>query len=188
MIFVTVGNATHSFRRLLVAVDVCAESGLFGAERVFAQTGYNPIQLGHCEGRSFLSRSEFRKSLEEASLVISHGGAGTILEMIHLNKVPVVMPRRKRYGEHVNDHQVQLVRAMASQGWIVPVFEPEELAHAFRKARRSSGNRGVLPSSRMLPLIARAIEELAGGPPVAERCGDGSRFAPGEPAGGALSW
>lgn len=161
VIFVTVGNAEQPFARLLTKVDALAASGIFGTEPIFAQTGTYTGQLAYCQTKPFVSRPEFRDRLKESRLVISHGGAGTILEAIRLNKVPLVMPRRRKHGEIVNDHQVPFVRALAAEGLIVAAFEPDDLAGALRDSHRDSPRSGDVSSSDMLVLVERAIEELA---------------------------
>src|SRR5262245_52224783 len=106
MVFVTVGNATQGFRRLLDAVAKLAEDGFFDGETVFVQSGHNPeFGSASCEVRPFISMDEFNERMESASLIICHGGC-TQLQAVQMGKVPVVMPRREKFNEHVNDHQV----------------------------------------------------------------------------------
>jgi len=75
----------------------------------------------------------------------------------------VVMPRLKRYGEHVNDHQVQLVEALSQEGLIIPAFESEDLPHAIAEARARATSPVPLSSSLMIPLVAKAVEDLLNG-------------------------
>jgi UDP-N-acetylglucosamine transferase subunit ALG13 len=162
MVFVTVGNATQGFGRLLDAIDRIAGAGLFGPEPVLIQSGHNPgFQSSRCEVKPFISMDEFNEAMEAASLIICHGGC-TQLHAIRLGKVPVVMPRRKKYSEHVNDHQVQLVEALASQGKIVPAYETGDLEAAITRARELNENPVVPVPSPMLSLVAQAIDELTG--------------------------
>jgi UDP-N-acetylglucosamine transferase subunit ALG13 len=160
VVFVTVGNAKQSFRRLIAAVDELAERSFFGSETVLVQIGftsdYRPV---HCEWKDFLPADEFAECLARASLVVSHGGV-TQLSAVRLGKVPVVMPRLKKYGEHVNDHQVQLVRELAADGWVVPAYEPADLPAAIGDARARPPR--PVPRAPMLDLVRGAIEELAG--------------------------
>jgi UDP-N-acetylglucosamine transferase subunit ALG13 len=163
MILVTVGNATQRFGRLLQAIDDLAASGAFAAEPVIIQSGNNPeFQARHCEVRPFVSMDEFGQLMEGASLIICHGGCGTQLHAIRLGKIPVVMPRREKYGEHLNDHQMQLVEALAAENKIVPAYEPADLAPAIIEARERNKTPLVAQASPMLSLVAQAIEELAG--------------------------
>ena len=162
MVFVTVGSASQGFRRLLDAVDRLAGIGAFGHDSVLMQVGqaegYVPI---HCEAKTFVSREEFQQLVQQASLVICHGGA-TSLEVIRAGKVPVVMPRRKMYGEIVNDHQVEFVQALTTEGRVIPAMEPDDLPAAIAQARQHNMIRRPLPSSPMVALVAQALEELTG--------------------------
>lgn len=165
MIFVTVGNATQGFRRLLDAISKLAEQGVFDEETVVIQSGSNPgFQSSHCEQTDFLPMDRFGEMIREADLVISHAGAGTLLHVLQAGKVPVVMPRFKRYGEHVDDHQVELVKTLASKGRVVPAYEPEDLPEAIAEAWRRSAHQVPSPPSRMITLVRQGIEELIGKP------------------------
>ena len=160
MIFVTIGNATQGFRRLLDAVDGLARDGFFAGEPVFMQIGHNPdFRSTSCECQPFLSMNEFQQRMAEASLVICHGGC-TVFQVLRLGKLPVVMPRTKRYGEHINNHQVDFVSALTRENRVIPAYEPADLAHAIRDAQSRPAQ--AWPPSEMPELIARAIQELLG--------------------------
>lgn len=161
--FVTVGNATQGFKRLLDAVDEAAGQGLFGDEPIFIQTGNNPdFHASHCEQQSFLPMPQFEALLRDSSLIISHGGAGTLINILRAGRVPVVMPRRQRYAEHVDDHQVELIQALAEQGRVVPVFESADLKVGVKEARRRNKQPRAQSNLQLVELVARAIEELSG--------------------------
>lgn len=162
MVFVTVGNATQGFRRLLDAVDMLAGKGVFN-DQVIIQAGNNKDFCAlNCAQEDFFSAAQFAEMIRCAELVISHAGAGTLLHALQAGKVPIVMPRRKKYSEHVDDHQVELVRALTPGRRIVAAYEVGDLADAVLAAR---GRRyQVVPyhPSRMLDLVAGAIDELTG--------------------------
>lgn len=159
MVFVTVGNATQGFLRLLDAIDKLAGDGVLKDQEVFIQSGHNAnFKPKHCRHQPFLSIEEFDKKIEACSLIICHGGC-TQLQAIRLGKVPVVMPRRKKYGEHVNDHQVQLVQALACERLIIPAYESENLPEAIEKAGKLR-QPVSFQTSNMLELVKNAIKEL----------------------------
>jgi len=163
LILVTVGNATQSFCRLLEAVDTLSGQGFFGEERVFMQTGNSKdFHPEFCDYESFLPMEHFQRMFENSDLIICHGGCGTLLDAVRLGKIPVVMPRRKVYGEHVNDHQLQLTRALAAEGKVIPAYEPEHLPRAIAEARRPGRKPTSSSPSRMRDLVARAIQDLTG--------------------------
>ena len=162
MVFVTVGNATQQFRRLLDAVDQFAEEGGFQSEEVFIQAGHNPdFKSSRCEVQQFISMDEFERLMASASLIICHGGC-TQLNAVRLGKIPIVMARREKYLEHVNDHQLQLVRALAAENKIVPAYEPKDLPEAIAEARRLNEHPVAVIPSPMISQVAKAINELTG--------------------------
>ena len=162
LIFVTVGNATQGFRRLLDAADRAAGAGLFGDESVFMQTGSDEsFHAIHCQQKSFIDMEQFERMLATASLVVSHGGAGTLLQVLRAGKTPIVMPRLQRYREHVDDHQVELVEVLAAEGRVIPAYEPEDLPDAIRQARTRIVTSLPPPPSRMIALVSQAIEDLS---------------------------
>jgi len=159
LIFVTVGNATQPFARLLEAVDDLSGKGVFHEEPVFMQTGHNEnFRPRHSRAEAFLPAERFLECTKEARLIICHGGCGTLLRAIGLGKTPVVMPRLSRYGEHINDHQLQLVRALAEEGRIVPAFEVADLPRAIEEAWQRKQQ--PPPKGPMLELVGEAIKEL----------------------------
>ena len=136
MIFVTVGTHEQQFDRLVRAVDGLATDGTV-TEPVFIQTGYCTYEPRHCEWARFVPAPEMRSRMEEADVVITHGGPSSFIEAIAAGKVPVVVPRRADLGEHVNDHQIDFVREVAERkGGIVSVSDVALLPAAIEEARR----------------------------------------------------
>jgi UDP-N-acetylglucosamine transferase subunit ALG13 len=160
MVFVTVGNATQGFRRLLDAVAEQAKNGVLKGEMVFIQSGHNPdFSSNFCQYRPFLSIDEFDEKMAKADLIICHGGC-TQLQAVRMGKIPVVMPRQKKCGEHVNDHQVQLVQTLASEKQVVPAYEPKDLPAAIIEARNLRSPRLSFHTSDMFELVRSAMKEL----------------------------
>ncbi len=160
MIFVTVGNAKQQFSRLLDGIEALIRDGAIGADTVCIQRGNNPprripIRLDE----QFFSPEEFRSLIAEADVIVCHGGAGSLSHVFKAGKVPVVMPRRSKYGEHVDD-QFNLVWQLVDVGRIIAAFEPQDLESAIRTAegRRQDGASSPPP---MVGLVATAIEELS---------------------------
>lgn len=161
MVFVTVGNATQGFRRLLDAVDAAAGAGVFGNDSIIIQSGNNPdFHALHCLQERFLEGGKFQEMITSADVVISHGGAGSLIHALQVGKVPLVMPRRHKYAEHVDDHQVELVEVLASQGRVIPILEPGDLPDGLDELRRRNLPQKITPAPRLLGLVTRAIEEL----------------------------
>lgn len=142
MIFVTVGTHEQPFNRLLKAVDGLKADGTIPAdETVFMQTGFCTYVPCHCEWANLLSYEEMQQRISQARIIITHGGPSSFLSPLRLGKVPIVMPRSAKYGEHVNDHQITFVSAMTKQfGNIIPTYSVAELKTAVREYDRIVAN------------------------------------------------
>lgn len=140
MVFVTVGTHEQPFDRLVKAIDGLVADGTLD-EGVFVQTGYCTYVPEHCGWARFVPAPEMRERMGAADVVVTHGGPSSFIEAMAAGKVPVVVPRYERYGEHVNDHQADFVRLVAErQGGIVPVYDVAGLAAAIGEARRLSAS------------------------------------------------
>ena len=105
MIFVTLGSQKFQFNRLLKAVDE-----LDTDEEIFAQIGYSDYKPQNYKYKEFLDREEFAAWEEKADIVITHGGTGAIIGAVKKGKKVIAVPRLAKYGEHVDDHQTQLIK------------------------------------------------------------------------------
>lgn len=138
MIFVTVGTHEQQFNRLIKAVDDLVSGGMI-REPVFIQTGFSDYVPAHCEHRQFVSAQRMKELMTDSDVVVTHGGPSSFVEAMAAGKVPVVVPRRAEFNEHVNDHQASFVRVVAErQGGIELCCDVDNLAQAIEKARALS--------------------------------------------------
>lgn len=133
MVFVTVGSQKFPFDRLLRAVDECVANGVI-QEEVFAQTGaceYTPENYRYV---TFINRGEFASYMEAADVVLTHGGTGVIVNALKSGKHVIAMARLSCFGEHVDDHQIQLLEEFEKAGLILTCNNASTLAEAYREA------------------------------------------------------
>lgn len=114
MIFVTVGTHEQSFNRLVKEVDRLKEIGAI-KDDVFIQTGYSDYEPKHCDFSKFLSFKEMKNKVDNADIVISHGGPASFIAPLQVGKIPVVVPRQFKFDEHVNDHQLDFAKQVESR-------------------------------------------------------------------------
>lgn len=126
MIFVTVGTHEQPFNRLVKAVDDLKLSGQI-TEEVFVQTGYSTYIPKACEHKDFISMKQMNQYMEEASIIITHGGPSSFIMALQHNKVPIVVPRQAKFNEHVNDHQVTFCQELTKKGF--PIIIASETEH-----------------------------------------------------------
>ncbi len=133
MILLTVGTHTRSFRRLVEAVDELVGRGII-REEVEAQIGCTDYVPRHLSWSRSWPYDDFARRIAAASLVIAHAGAGIVILCRREGKPLVVVPRQKRYGEHTNDHQVEMAREMDEQGLAAVAYEMSDLPRAIKRA------------------------------------------------------
>lgn len=125
-IFGAVGTQKYPFNRLIDALDAIAQIKDFD---VFIQYGNSKKPL-MCAGTPFLTGEEYRIKVNVADVAVVHGGVGTIRTALSLKTKVVAVPRMTIYGEHVDDHQREIVAAFAESGYIVPCYELDCLTEA----------------------------------------------------------
>ena len=143
MIFVAVGTERFPFDRLVRTVDELAPEL---DEEVLVQLGSCQHVPASCQWVRMLPYQELVTRIEQASLVIAHGGAGLMLLSVRAGKVPIVLPRLKRHGEHVDDHQLQLVSRMAELGHVRHANDERELAELVRHGPTGATHGGAEPT------------------------------------------
>lgn len=127
MIFVTVGTHEQPFNRLLKCVDQLKGTGVI-SEDVVIQTGFSSYEPEHCQWKKLFPYKEMTRLVQEARIVITHGGPSSFIMPLQIGKIPVVVPRQKQYDEHVNDHQLIFAKAFAErQGNLIVVEDITEL-------------------------------------------------------------
>lgn len=134
MIFITLGSQKFQFNRLLKAVDNLIEAGAI-TDKVFAQTGYSDYVPHNYEFKQFLDRDEFAKITEKSEIVITHGGTGAIIGAVKKGKKVIAVPRLAKYGEHVDDHQLQLISQFDNLNLICPCLDCSEIGKALETVK-----------------------------------------------------
>lgn len=118
MVFVTLGTQDKEFVRLLEEVEKLIDKGVI-KEHVIAQIGSTYYSSDKMQLLDYISRNEMIDYLKKADYVITHGGVGTIIDSLNLGKKVIAVPRLKKYKEHVNDHQLEIVNEFSKLGYIL---------------------------------------------------------------------
>lgn len=127
MIFVTVGTHEQQFNRLIEEVDKLKEDGTI-TEDVFIQTGFSTYEPKHCQWSKLISYKEMNRKIKEAGIIITHGGPASFIAPLQIGKIPIVVPRQEKYGEHVNDHQLEFAKNVEKRNKnIIPVYDIQDL-------------------------------------------------------------
>lgn len=127
MIFVTVGTHEQPFDRLIKQIDILKSNNKIN-QKVIIQRGFSNYLPKYCESYKMLSYEEMKKFIHQANIVITHGGPATFIEVLQSHKIPIVVPRMKKFNEHINNHQVEFVELVYKKmNNIIPVYDINEL-------------------------------------------------------------
>lgn len=159
MIFVTLGSQKFQFNRLLIEIDRLIEEGKI-TEEVFAQTGYSDYEPRNYEYKNFLDRDEFANIMGKCDKVITHGGTGAIIGAIKNRKKVIAIPRLEKFGEHVDNHQLQITEQFKKMKFVESVNKIDEIENALEKINQIQFKNYVSNTKNILENIERFIETI----------------------------
>lgn len=136
MILLTVGSQKFQFDRLLKEVDRLIDKKVI-TEEVFGQIGASRYVPVNYEYRDFIDRQEFKEKLNQADLIITHGGTGAIMTSVEAGKKVIAVPRKAEYGEHVDDHQMELINQFVEKKLICGCMEVDMLEMYIKMIRQN---------------------------------------------------
>lgn len=158
MIFVTLGTQDKSFTRLLEAIDREIEKGNI-KDKVIVQAGLTKYSSPNMEILDLVSEDEFDKLIDQCDLLITHGGAGSILSGIKKNKKIIAAARLAKYKEHTNDHQKQIIKEFSNKGYILELRDFNSLGKLIEKSKSFKPKKFTSNTDNMIKLISDYIEE-----------------------------
>ena len=159
MIFVTLGSQNFQFNRLLIEIDRLVEEGKI-TEEVFAQIGYSDYKPKNYCYKEFLDRDEFMDIMSKCKKVITHGGTGAIIGAVKKGKKVIAIPRLSKYGEHVDDHQLQITKQFSDMNLSRSINKIDELEECLVEIEKLKFNFYVSNTKNILDSIEDFIEKI----------------------------
>ncbi len=159
MIFVTLGSQKFQFNRLLAAVDKLIDKNVINDE-VFAQTGCSDYRPENYKYKQFLDRNEFEEWENKCDIMITHGGTGAIIGAVKKGKKVVAVPRLAKYGEHVDDHQMQLLKQFEDMDIIESCYDLNKLGEAIDAVKRNKYREYISNTERFINHINSFLEQI----------------------------
>ena len=158
MILILLGTQNNSFHRLIEEIERLIKKGII-KEKVIVQAGYTKYITKKMKIFDFMTKEELEEWQNKADLVITHGGVGSILQAITKQKKVIAIPRLHEYGEHVNDHQKEIVELFHQKGYIIGIQRVEELQKAIQQIDTFEPKRYQQNHDKMLKIIEDFIEQ-----------------------------
>jgi len=152
MILVTLGTQKQDFSRLLKYIE---DSKI--KDEIIVQAGHTKFESKKMKMFDFIPYEEMDKYIKEADVVITHSGTGSVLTPLKNDKKVIVCARLSKYGEHVDDHQKQLVEIFASEGYVLELTEENSLDDLMKSLKTFKPKKYV---SNTENFIAKLEEEI----------------------------
>jgi UDP-N-acetylglucosamine transferase subunit ALG13 len=129
LIFVTVGTQKFPFDRLIKKLDELVEQNIV-KEEIIVQSGYSNYQPKNFDCYKILDGNEVSKLYNNARIIISHAGTSSIIQGLKLNKKIIVVPREQKFGEHVDDHQLEIAKMFEKRNLVFSLYDIDLLDRA----------------------------------------------------------
>ena len=159
MIFVTVGSQKFQFDRLLEKLDQLLEDGVIQDE-ITAQIGVSQYVPKYFSYVPFMDREEFARHVDACTVMITHGGTGAIIGAVKKGKKVIAVPRLARYGEHVDDHQLQLIHQFDDLNLICPCYDLSELGACCDHIKEMNFKPYISNTHRIIESIDNYLSDL----------------------------
>lgn len=160
MIFVCLGTQSYQFDRLTKKLDEIVGNGIIEDE-VFAQIGTADYLPQNYKYKLFVDKEEFNEYQEKADIIISHGGTGALIGASKKGKNIIAVPRLAQYGEHIDDHQLQIVNVLEKEGYVRAVYNINDLEAVIINAKQNPITKRYNRESNIIQIITDFIDNLS---------------------------
>lgn len=157
MILITLGTQDKQFTRLLDMVQNEIDKGNI-KDRVVVQAGHTKYDSKDMEIFDLIDREKFSELISKCDILITHGGVGSIINGLQNNKKVIVVPRLAKYDEHMNDHQIQITDNFSKEGYILPLYENDNLGDVLEKVKSFTPKKFKSNTEHMIKIISDYID------------------------------
>jgi len=160
MILVMLGTQNNDFHRLLDEIEKNIENGNIN-EEVIVQAGFTKYKSDKMKIFSMTSKENLEELIKQADLIITHAGVGSIEMSLEQNKKVITVPRLKKFGEHVNDHQKDIEGKLAEKGYLIGIDDVSKLNIALKKVKKFIPKKYEKPKSdEIIYIIKTFIDKI----------------------------
>ena len=162
MIFLTTGTEKFPFNRLLQAVDTAIGSKEIHQD-VWGQIGKSSYRPQWFSYKEFFEFDQMKKVIQEAQIVISHAGVGSTLLCLTLGKIPILFPRQKAFGEHLDDHQMEFAKRIEISGKVLVAYNEKDLIYKISHYQHLIGELQLRSTQNRKEELVTYLREIANG-------------------------
>lgn len=161
MIFIIVGGVVEfDFSRILQITDELCKEGIMDAYTTKAQIGHCSYEPKNYASYRFVNGEQFHKDIDDADVIITHGGVGTLVHALKLGKKVIIFPRLKKFNEHLDDHQLDISKMYNKQGYCMMATNKAELIDCIKNIDSFCPVPFIADNSKMMGIIADYLDGL----------------------------
>lgn len=157
MILVTLGTQDKPFNRLLEAIDKQIKLGNI-KDKVVVQAGLTKYESKDMEIIDFIPIEKFDDLIKSCDILITHGGVGSIITGLKNHKKVIAAARLRKYKEHYNDHQLQIIENFSREGYILSLDNFDDLDKVLKKLKNFKPKEYISNTQNMLKLVKDYID------------------------------
>jgi len=158
LILITLGTQDKKFYRLLEAIQKQINNKVI-KDKVIVQAGStSDFKSKDMEIFDLIPMDEFDELIKKCDVLITHGGVGSIITGLKNNKKVIAAARLEKYGEHVNDHQLQIIENFTNSGYILSLDNFDELDKVLDKSKMFKPKKYKSNTSKFIKILEDAIE------------------------------
>ncbi|WOO89163.1 glycosyltransferase [Mollicutes bacterium LVI A0078] len=128
MVFITYGTQPHDFKFMGELANSISQD-----YQVVAQIGESKNNITRPNTKVFDYTTEFDSYIDDCQILITHGGVGSIMGGLMKGKKVIAISRLAKFGEHVDDHQLEVTTKLAKDNYIYHMQRDEDINQVIKK-------------------------------------------------------
>ena len=160
MIFITLGTQKFQFDRVLKELDKLIEEDKISKDEILVQCVYSEYVPKNYKTFDLKPQDEIDEIIEKADIIITHSGTGSIIGALKKGKKLIIIPRLKKYGEHVDNHQMELAEVFNNKYNIPTVLDMKDLYDAINKMSTYKPVKWQINNEKLIKSLENSINEL----------------------------
>ena len=152
MILVTLGTQKEQFTRLL---DYIENSNI--KDKIIVQAGHTKYESKKMEIFDFIPYEKMEEYINDADVIITHSGTGSVLTPLKKGKKVIVCARLSKYEEHVDDHQVELLEVFYEEGYVLKLDEDDNLDEIYKNIKKFKPKKYISNTDNFINKLKKEI-------------------------------
>ena len=160
MILVTLGSSNFQFDRLLKILDNLCKKNVICSDDLIVQIGKSSYKPQNYKILDLLNRDEYEKYVHKCDIMICHAGTGSVVPALKMGKKIIVFPRLSKYGEHIDDHQLDLCKIFTEQKYVLCAKNEKELEECIKKIDKFHPKKFISNSENFTNNLIEYLEKM----------------------------